>query len=243
MVVFKRSMNRGYADVENPLFFFENTNMCFGDAKNTMESIVAVLREKAKSLEKHQVGSTLAAAKQQEEFDYAAIETFMTVGVPKETGEEETRVAMTPEAAKKIRKLGFQVLLEKGAGDAAKFSEEEYTKAGVTDADIVLKLNEPLEEEVALLREGQLLVSYASPAQNSKLLAAVAAQGAKWLAMDNVPRTTIAQKLDSLSSMGKISGYRAVIEACNAYEGFFGPQITAAGKYPPCKMLIIGGGA
>ena len=251
VVVFKRSMNRGYADVENPLFFFENTNMCFGDAKNTMESIVAVLREKAKSLEKHQVGSTLAAAKQQEEFDYAAIETFMTVGVPKETGEEETRVAMTPEAAKKIRKLGFQVLLEKGAGDAAKFSEEEYTKAGVklvsheevfTDADIVLKLNEPLEEEVALLREGQLLVSYASPAQNPKLLAAVAAQGAKWLAMDNVPRTTIAQKLDSLSSMGKISGYRAVIEACNAYEGFFGPQITAAGKYPPCKMLIIGGG-
>lgn len=251
VVVFKRSMNKGYADVENPLFFFENTNMCFGNAKETVEGIVSVLQEKTKSLQKQEAGAGTAAAKQEEVFDYAAIETFMTVGVPKEVGEEETRVAMTPAAAIKIRKLGFQVLLEQGAGDAAKFAPAEYEKVGVqlvtreelfAKADIVMKMNEPLPEEIDLLREKQILISYASPAQNAETIRTLADKGVQWLAMDNVPRTTTAQKLDSLSSMGKIAGYRAVIEACAAYEGFFAPQITAAGKYDPCKMLIIGAG-
>ena len=251
VVVFKRSMNKGYADVENPMFFFENTNMCFGNAKDTIESIVAVLREKAKNLEKQVVGGLTTIVKKEEAFDYAKFETFMTVGVPKEIGEEETRVSITPTAAIKIRKLGFRVIMEQGAGDGAKFSPEEYEKVGVElisreevfrQADIVLQLNEPLPEELEQLHSKQILVSYASPAQNPDMLKKAADKGLQWLAMDNVPRITTAQKLDSLSSMGKIAGYRAVIEASAAYEGFFAPQITAAGKYDPCKILIIGAG-
>ena len=251
VVVFKRSMGKGYSDVDNPLFYFENTNMCFGNAKDTVEAIVNVLREKTKNLDKTS-GSVAAAAVQKEEaFDYTAFETTMTVGIPREVGEEETRVAMTPDAAIKLRKMGFQVLVEEGAGESSMFSSAEYEKVGVkmvtheevfSQSDIVVKLNEPLQEEADLLKAGQILVSYASPAQNGKMLATLAEKSVKWLAMDNVPRTTTAQKLDSLSSMGKIAGYRAVIEASSAYQGFFAPQITAAGKFDPCKMLIIGAG-
>ena len=202
VVVFKRSMNKGYADVENPMFFFENTNMCFGNAKDTIESIVSVLREKAKSLEKQVAGGLTTVAKKEEEFDYSQYETFMTVGVPKEIGEEETRVSITPTAAIKIRKLGFRVIMEEGAGDGAKFSPEEYEKVGVElvsreevfrQADIVLQLNEPLPEELEMLHSKQILVSYASPAQNAELLKTAASKGLIWLAMDNVPRITTAQ--------------------------------------------------
>lgn len=251
VVVFKRSMNKGYADVENPLFFYENTNMCFGNAKDTIEAIVTALREKTKDLQKSVAEAGVAVAKQDDSFEFDKYETFMTVGVPKEEGEEETRVAVTPSAAIKMRKLGFKVLVQHEAGAASKFDPKEYEKVGVTllsreeifkQADVILKMNEPLPEEVELLRENQILVSYASPAQNTDLLKTLADKKVKWLAMDNVPRTTTAQKLDSLSSMGKIAGYRAVIEACSSYEGFFAPQITAAGKFEPCKMLIIGAG-
>ena len=251
VVVFKRSMNKGYADVENPLFFFENTNMCFGNAKDTVEAIVNALHEKTKDMQKEAGAANKVVAKTEDVFNFNAFPTVMTIGVPKEVGEEETRVAMTPSVAIKLRKLGFQVLLEEDAGAASKFDPSEYAKVGVdivsrTDlfakSDIIVQLNEPQQEEVELLHENQILVSYASPAQNGEMIKTLAEKKVKWLAMDNVPRTTTAQKLDSLSSMGKIAGYRAVIEACAAYEGFFAPQITAAGKYDPCKMLIIGAG-
>lgn len=253
VIVFKRSMNKGYADVPNPLFYYENTNMCFGNAKDTIEAIVSTLREKTKDMQKEvTVDETITQKEVKKEvFDYASFETVLTVGVPKEVGEEETRVAMTPSAAIKLRKLGFKVLLEYDAGSASKFDPKEYEEVGATfctreelfqKADIILKMNEPIPEEVNLLREKQILVSYASPAQNAELLKTIADKKVQWLAMDNVPRTTTAQKLDSLSSMGKIAGYRAVIEACASYEGFFAPQITAAGKFEPCKMLIIGAG-
>lgn len=251
VIVFKRSMGKGYSDVENPLFFFENTNMCFGDAKQTVEAIVTKLKEKTKDIAKVSATAMAAATKHEEEFDYKAFETSMVVGIPKEVGEEETRVAMTPSAAIKLRKMGFKVLLEEGAGEDAMFSREEYEKVGVeilpiedifAKADIIVKLNEPLPNEINMLRSGQVLVSYASARQNPELLKTVSEKNVKWLAMDNVPRITTAQKLDSLSSMGKIAGYRAVIEASAAYQGFFAPQITAAGKFDPCKMLIIGAG-
>lgn len=251
VVVFKRSMGKGYSDVENPLFFFENTNMCFGDAKQTVEAIVTELKEKTKNAEKISADAVAAAMQQEEEFDFKAYETKMTVGIPKEVGEEETRVAMTPNAAINLRKMGFKVVIEEGAGEGSMFTREEYEKVGVeivsaeevfSMSDVIVKLNEPLPNEIKMLREGQVLVSYASPAQNPDMLKAVADKNVQWLAMDSVPRTTTAQKLDSLSSMGKIAGYRAVIEACSAYQGFFAPQITAAGKFDPCKMLIIGAG-
>ena len=251
VIVFKRSMGKGYSDVENPLFFFENTNMCFGDAKQTVEAVVTTLKEKTKDAKKISSSEMATAVQEDETLDLSKYEVKMTVGIPKEVGEEETRVAMTPSAAIKLRKMGFLVLLEEGAGEGAMFTREEYEKAGAEivpaedifkRANIVVKLNEPTKEEIEQLRDGQTLISYASPAQNPEMLKTVAAKNVEWIAMDNVPRTTTAQKLDSLSSMGKIAGYRAVIEACSAYQGFFAPQITAAGKFDPCKMLIIGAG-
>lgn len=251
-IVIKRSMKTGYADVQNPLFFYENTNMYFGDAKKAVQDVVDLLREKSKTIEagtSHEMKAITGPVV--EEFKPEEFPTFKTVGVPLETGEEETRVAVTPNVAIKLRKLGFKVLVEEGAGDGTKILPAEYTRVGVeivshadiyAKSDIIVKINEPTAEDRALLREGQVLISYASPAQHPDELKELADKGVSWLAMDMVPRTTTAQKLDSLSSMGKISGYRAVIEACNNYEGFFAPQITAAGKYQPAKVLIIGSG-
>ncbi|KAK8812204.1 hypothetical protein WA158_007438 [Blastocystis sp. Blastoise] len=252
VIVFKRSMSKGYADVSNPLFFYENSNMFFGDAKKTTQELVDILREKSKTIaagsshEMKAVTGPVVEAFNPEEFP-----TTKTVGVPLETGEEETRVAITPDAAIKLRKLGFQVNIEQNAGNGVKILPAEYERVGVkiltreelfSTSDIIIKINEPTNEEKALLHENQVLISYASPAQHTDDLKELAAKGVSWLAMDCVPRTTTAQKLDSLSSMGKISGYRAVIEACDNFEGFFAPQITAAGKFAPAKVLIIGAG-
>jgi H+-translocating NAD(P) transhydrogenase subunit alpha len=182
----------------------------------------------------------------------------LTVGIPKEIYPGECRVAATPETVKTLRKLGFEVLIESGAGDAASFSDGAYQEAGaqtVADpaalwetTDIVLKVRAPQfysaldRHEAELLREGQTLISFIYPAQNADLLQQLAAQKATVLAMDAVPRISRAQKMDALSSMANIAGYRAVIEAANNFGRFFTGQITAAGKVPPAKVLIIGAG-
>ena len=174
------------------------------------------------------------------------------IGVPKETAAGEKRVATVPEVVEKLVKLGFKVSVESGAGDAANFSDDVYRAAGaevVTGAaalwsasDIVFKVRAPTAEEIALMRAGGTLVSFIWPAQNPELLKQLAAKKATVLAMDSVPRISRAQKLDALSSMANISGYRAVIEAAHAFGRFFTGQITAAGKVPPAKVFIIGAG-
>ena len=174
------------------------------------------------------------------------------IGVPRETAAGERRVATVPEVVEKLIKLGFKVAVESGAGEAANFSDDAYRAAGaeiVCDAgrlwamsDIVFKVRGPSTDEVGLMREGGALVSFIWPAQNPELMQQLAAKKATVLAMDSVPRISRAQKLDALSSMANIAGYRAVIEAAHHFGRFFTGQITAAGKVPPAKVFIIGAG-
>jgi NAD(P) transhydrogenase subunit alpha len=184
--------------------------------------------------------------------------TRMKIGVPREIYPGERRVAATPDTAKRLQKLGFEVLVESGAGETANFPDDAYRQAQCqivpdastlwAEADIVLKVRPPemhptLDKyETELLSEGGTLISFIWPAQNQDLLDRLAARKATVLAMDAIPRITRAQKMDALSSMANIAGYRAVIEAANNFGRFFTGQITAAGKVPPAKVLIIGAG-
>lgn len=176
----------------------------------------------------------------------------MKVGIPKEIYPNEHRVAATPATAKQLQKLGFDVLIESGAGDRADFTDDTYRQAKCqiladalslwAEADIVLKVRPPTIHEAQLLRQGVTLISFIYPAQNPELLEQLAARQATAIAMDAIPRITRAQKLDALSSMANLAGYRAVIEAANHFGRFFNGQITAAGKVQPAKVLVIGAG-
>ncbi|VEP11564.1 pyridine nucleotide transhydrogenase, alpha subunit [Hyella patelloides LEGE 07179] len=174
------------------------------------------------------------------------------IGVPKEIYENEARVAATPETVKKLQKLGFEILIQSGAGESANFSDEAYEKVGcniITDArslweqaNIILKVRAPQGEELENLPVGKTIISFIWPAQNEELLNKLASRNATVLAMDAIPRISRAQKMDALSSMANIAGYRSVIEAANNFGRFFTGQITAAGKVPPAKVMVIGAG-
>ncbi|MBW9090991.1 Re/Si-specific NAD(P)(+) transhydrogenase subunit alpha [Rhizobium wenxiniae] len=176
----------------------------------------------------------------------------MKIGVLRERGDREARVAMTPESALALQKLGYDCVIETGAGKAAGFADDAYRAAGVSvvdtpDAlieasDVIAKVRPPEAAEVEKLGPGKTLISFFYPAQNSALLEQVKAKGANVIAMDMVPRISRAQKMDALSSMANIAGYRAVIEAGNNFGRFFTGQVTAAGKVPPAKVLVIGAG-
>lgn len=174
----------------------------------------------------------------------------MRIGIPKESAAGERRVAGTPETVAKLVKLGFAVSVEREAGALASFPNDAYASIGaeVVDgdaawsADLVLKVCPPTPAEVERLTEGAHLMSFLWPAQNAALLDSLAARKITALAMDCVPRISRAQKLDALSSMANISGYRAIIEAANVFGSFFTGQFTAAGKVPPAKVLVIGAG-
>jgi NAD(P) transhydrogenase subunit alpha len=174
----------------------------------------------------------------------------MLVGIVKEAAPGERRVAATPESVSKLKQLGFDVMVESGAGLAAGFADEAYAAAGALTGDtaatwrapIVVKVRPPLADEASRLGRGQTLISFLYPAQNPTLVSALTTQGVSAVAMDQVPRTTRAQKVDALSSTANLSGYRAVIEAVAALQRPLGGQTTAAGKIQPCKVLIIGAG-
>lgn len=176
----------------------------------------------------------------------------MKVGAPKEVLPGEARVAMTPASARELQKLGYGCVVESGAGTRAGFTDAAYAEAGVevvegaealwSAADIVAKVRPPTAEEAGRLREGQTLVSFVYPAQNGELLEQAKQKGATLIAMDMVPRISRAQKMDALSSMANIAGYRAVIEAGNHFGRFFTGQVTAAGKVPPARVLVVGAG-
>lgn len=174
----------------------------------------------------------------------------MLIGVPRETKHGERRVAATPATVTQLLKLGYEVLVESGAGDPSSFTDDAYREAGArigTDAEawgapIVFHVNAPDATQIALLQPGSVLVSMMAPAQSPELLQALADRGVTALAMEAVPRISRAQSLDVLSSMANIAGYRAVIEAANAFGRFFTGQVTAAGKVPPAKVLVAGAG-
>ncbi|HSM31788.1 MAG TPA: Re/Si-specific NAD(P)(+) transhydrogenase subunit alpha, partial [Woeseiaceae bacterium] len=176
----------------------------------------------------------------------------MKIGVPRETYPGERRVATTPDVASQLQKLGYEVVVEKDAGSEASFSDEAYEEAGcsITDSaadiwsgsDIILKVRPPEAGEAEGLKDSQTLISFLYPAQNPELLEKLTKSGGTALAMDSVPRISRAQKMDALSSMANIAGYRAVIEAAQHFGRFFTGQITAAGKVPPAKVMVIGAG-
>jgi H+-translocating NAD(P) transhydrogenase subunit alpha len=174
------------------------------------------------------------------------------IGIPKETFAGEKRAATTPEVVKNLQKLGYAVAVQAGAGEGAVISDDEFKAAGCeivsraedlwAASDIILKVRAPAGHEIEWMRAGQTVISFLFPAQNQELLAKMAKTRATVLAMDCVPRISRAQKLDALSSMANIAGYRAVIEAAHHFGRFFTGQITAAGKVPPAKVLVIGAG-
>ena len=182
----------------------------------------------------------------------------MKIGVPKEVFPDEKRVATTPAAVEKLIKLGYEVAVETGAGEAADYDDDAYRTAGAAialdtaglwkESDIILKVRAPMEHpgthkhEVDMLREGAHLGGYIWPAQNPELLQKLADRGVTTFAIDALPRISRAQKMDALSAMANIAGYRAVIEAASQFGRFFTGQVTAAGKVPPAKVLVIGAG-
>ncbi|MBC7312965.1 MAG: Re/Si-specific NAD(P)(+) transhydrogenase subunit alpha, partial [Rhizobium sp.] len=176
----------------------------------------------------------------------------MKIGSPRELFAGEARVAMTPDSAIQLKKLGYDCMIESGAGKAAGFSDDAYRAVGVevvegaealyAGADVIAKVRPPETVEVERLSSGKTLVSFFYPAQNKELLERARDKGANVIAMDMVPRISRAQKMDALSSMANIAGYRAVIEAGNNFGRFFTGQVTAAGKVPPAKVLVIGAG-
>ena len=176
----------------------------------------------------------------------------MKIGTPKEIFDGENRVALTPDSALQLQKLGFDCLIESGAGKAAGYSDKIYKEAGVKvvktaaalwkEADVVTKVRKPSTAELKRLSAGQTLISFFNPAVNEQGLDLAKSKKANVIAMEMVPRISRAQKMDALSSMANIAGYRAVIEASNNFGRFFTGQVTAAGKVPPAKVLIIGAG-
>ena len=174
----------------------------------------------------------------------------MIIGIPRESLPGETRVAATPQTVAELIKLGFSVLVETGAGAGASFSDNAFAEAGadlgsterVWSCDVVLKVNAPTSHEIAALRDGATLVGLISPALRPDLVDQLATRPITVLAMDAVPRISRAQSLDVLSSMANIAGYRAVVEAAHTFGRFFTGQVTAAGKVPPAKVLVVGAG-
>lgn len=176
----------------------------------------------------------------------------MLAGVPKEISDDESRVGATPKTVKRLIKQGFEVIVQSGAGAKANFSDKEYQEAGAqilssatevyNKSDIILKVLPLTSDEIASMHEGQVILSYLNPRQNEPLLEQLANKGVNAIAMDAIPRISRAQKMDVLSSMANIAGYRAVIEAANHFGRFLNGQITAAGKVEPAKILVVGAG-
>ncbi|ORA31500.1 Re/Si-specific NAD(P)(+) transhydrogenase subunit alpha [Mycobacterium aquaticum] len=174
----------------------------------------------------------------------------MIIGIPRESQPGETRVAATPQTVGQITKLGYTVVVESGAGVASSFADSAYVAAGaeigsfeqVWATDVVLKVNAPTDDEIAAMSDGATLVALISPALKPELVEKLGTRRITVLAMDAVPRISRAQSLDVLSSMANIAGYRAVIEAAHEFGRFFTGQVTAAGKVPPAKVLVVGAG-
>eukprot|EP00899_Mesostigma_viride_P013369 jgi/Mesvir1/22032/Mv15917-RA.2 len=255
-VVMKRSLASGYANVDNPLFVYPNNRMLLGDAKKMLDAVLEGLRAAPKGAHALTTAKTKRAVKAVKEKKDRP-QTIMKAGVLRERAKDEKRVALTPDIVERLFELGFSSVVESGAGVGAGFSDTAYIEVGATvvanpeevcaEVDMLLKVNAPTEyegqrHELDLCRPGQVVVSFVGPAQNKDLLERAAARGVTLMAMDAVPRISRAQKLDVLSSMGKVAGYRAVVEAASHFQRFFTPEITAAGKYPPAKVLVIGAG-
>jgi NAD/NADP transhydrogenase alpha subunit len=262
----KRSLNVGYAGVENPLFTKPNNAMYLGDAKKSTDKLVELLGdvENAKVLSKENGD---VEAQKEKQVDTFATEipklqedAFLKVGVLKEADEGERKVAVVPEGAKRLLKAGIQVYVETRAGEGGDFYNSDYENAGAKvlntaqeicdTVEIVIKIREPTlnpttgKHEIDMVGKGKSLISFVGPrtAEGKVLMDKAKAAGVNLLAVDAIPRISRAQALDVLSSQAKIAGYRAVIQAASMYQKFLNGETTAAGSFPPSKILVIGAG-
>lgn len=255
VIVSKRSMGKGYAAIDNPLFFRRNVEMIFGNAKDSMvgilQNIISISPEqKIASLDDDQEVVEDKASDQADKEEYPT--PTMTIGVLKEDQPNEKLVSIAPNYVKKLRRQGFRVLVESGAGAKSQFDDQKYEDASCTimatrqdvlsRSDVIVKVQKPTEEEISQMKSGQTLISYVWPAQNPSLLESLAKKGVTTIALDEVPRTTRAQKLDIRSSMSNLAGYRAVIEAFVHLPKLSKSSITAAGRVDAARVFIIGAG-
>jgi len=268
-ITMKRSLRVGYAGVDNPLFVKENNYMFLGDAKQSMEKLVALLGDTKP--QNQTVGGDVESGKKvkEEKVDpfFADIpnlrsKTFLRVGVCKESSLDggEKRVAMVPDIAKRLLKSGIQIVVETAAGEGGGFADAHYVQMGCeilgsaqevyNAVDVVLKVNEPdihpvtRKHEIDMLPSGKTMISFVGPRtdKGQQLLEKAVAAGINLLAVDAIPRISRAQSLDVLSSQAKIAGYRAVVEASTIYQRFFNGEVTAAGSFPASKVLVVGAG-
>jgi len=252
VVVMKRSMATGYSGVDNPLFYMDNVRMLFGDAKQTIDNMHILLEESADQIQGGGIGG-LGSEERGETRPETYPEAKHSVGVIRERRSGEARVAISPSLVPKLRKMGFSILLEAGAGSAAGFADSDYTSKGgvqvaesarevLQQADVVLKVNEPLADEISLLKPTQVLAGFWNMFGNEELLKQLEQVPATFVNLSLVPRVSRAQKLDALTSMANIAGYRAVIDAFNRLPRFSRSSVTASGTVPPAKVFIIGAG-
>lgn len=250
-IVLKRSMCSGYSGIANPLFYCDNVRMLFGDAKQTIDSMFTLLEEKQSEIRvgvSHELDSHKPV---QVAVEYPA--ASMSVGVITERRDGEKRVSVTPSLVPKLRLLGFKVLLEAGAGMSAGFTDRQYEQQGgvqvnesaeevLKQADIILKVNEPMLQEVQLLSRGKVMLSVMNMYNTVELVEALRGSQATLVNLALVPRISRAQKLDALTSMANIAGYRAVIEAFYLLPRFSRTSVTASGTVPPARIFVIGAG-
>ncbi|EER12192.1 conserved hypothetical protein [Perkinsus marinus ATCC 50983] len=257
-VVMKRSMATGYSGIENPLFYKENTRMLFGNAHEKTQELLAALQglAKEKKVTTADNASTPLLAEEKKPEPEKVKEyppALKTIGVLDETkNSDETRVAIAPNVVSKFRDMGFAFVMERNCGEKASFPDRYYAVEGckLVDtaeevykaADVIIKINTLTDQDFANLRRGQVVVTYLWPAFNPELLKTLAAKGVTAMSVDAVPRITRAQKLDTLSSMANMGGYKAIIEAFHLLPRFAKPLTTAAGSVPAANVFIIGAG-
>jgi len=266
-VVLKRSLASGYAGVDNPLFFEENNAMLLGDAKKMLEGVLQETRELVKEVSAGSIAQATNSIPESARIEFDDIKAksmnaraSLTVGVVRERHEGEKRVALSPEGVWKLLEMGITTRVEAGAGTAAGFLDSAYAAAGawvgpaesvVAESAVLCRIREPrlgdllggVPEELNWC-SGKIVLTTTPPGGvKDEVLQKLRDAGSRVvLDLTGVPRTSKAQKLDTLSSMGKIAGHRAVIEAAQLYQGFFTGEITAAGKFPPCRVMILGVG-
>lgn len=265
-IVMKRSLRVGYAGVDNPLFVEPNNSMYLGDAKQSTEKLVQLLGDDDAKPEIVDVDEENIAKETKKIDEYFAQipklkeEAFLRVGVVKEIEENERKVSIVPDGIKRLLKAGVEVFVEQGAGEGGDFYDSHYEEMGATiiesvqelydSVDVLVKIREPTlhpatgVHEIDMLAEGKTMISFVGPRFESgkALMNKAAMRGVNLLAVDAIPRISRAQSLDVLSSQAKIAGYRAVIEAANAYQKFLNGEVTAAGSFPATKVLVVGAG-
>ncbi|CAE7946263.1 pntB [Symbiodinium sp. KB8] len=252
-VVLKRSMGTGYSGVDNPLFYLSNVKMLFGDAKQSMDNISSCLED---SQDRFTAAAGASSSGDQHDTTQGVEpevfpEAVRVIGIVRERLPGEARVSFAPSAVVKLRRMGFSILLEAGSGTAAGFTDEEYTRHGgvqvaessvevLKQADIIFKVTEPLLDEVQML-QGTQMVGFWNMYGTQELLAALAQTSASVLRnLALVPRVSRAQKLDALTSMANIAGYRAILDAFGRFPRFSRAGSTAFGSVPPAKVFVIG---